>query len=132
MTRRLLLGAAWPTALVERLSAALEGWEIILWSDVGADERKTADVVVPAAAIIDRALLEGSRIRLVHQFGVGLDTVDLAAAKDLGVMVANTPSVLSGGAVAALAVAAAAALRCSPQGCARYRAAYQDQGFAVL
>lgn len=113
MTRRLLLGAAWPTALVERLSAALEGWEIILWSGIGADERKTADVVVPAAAIIDRALLEGSRIRLVHQFGVGLDTVDLAAAKDLGVMVANTPSDLSGGAVAVAEGALLLVLMCA-------------------
>ncbi|MBJ3777657.1 NAD(P)-dependent oxidoreductase [Acuticoccus mangrovi] len=113
MTRRLLFGAAWPPALVAKLQAVLEGWEIVLWPEVGEAERKAADVVVPTGAKVDRAFLEGSRVRLVHQFGVGLDTVDLAAAKDLGVMVANAPSVLSGGAAAVAEGAVLLVLMCA-------------------
>ncbi|MCF3935251.1 NAD(P)-binding domain-containing protein [Acuticoccus sp. M5D2P5] len=113
MTRRLLLGAAWPPALVDRLRTLLGGWDILLWSEASEAERKTADAVVPAAAKVDRALLEGSSIRLVHQFGVGLDTVDLAAAKDLGVMVANAPSNLSGGAAAVAEGAVLLVLMCA-------------------
>lgn len=100
MKPRLLLGADWPPALVGRLRSTLGEWDIVLWSEASEAERRDVDAVVPAAAKIDRALLEGSKIRLVHQFGVGLDSVDLAAAKDLGVMVANAPSALSRGAAA--------------------------------
>lgn len=58
---------------------------------------------------IDRAFLErhappAGRLRFVAQFGVGVDNVDVAAARELGVTVTNTPGVLTD-ATAEMAVA---------------------------
>ena len=44
------------------------------------------------AALLDRA---GPSLRVVANFGVGYDKVDLAAATQRGVVVANTPDVLT-------------------------------------
>lgn len=54
---------------------------------------------------VDRALLEGSpRLRLVHMNGTGLDAIDVKAASELGVLVANAPGA-NRNAVAELTVA---------------------------
>jgi lactate dehydrogenase-like 2-hydroxyacid dehydrogenase len=45
---------------------------------------------------VESDLLEGSAIRLVQQFGVGVDNIDLEAAKQRGIAVANAPSAASG------------------------------------
>jgi glyoxylate reductase len=44
------------------------------------------------AALLDRA---GARLRIVANYGVGVDNVDLDAARERGVLVANTPDVLT-------------------------------------
>src|SRR5436190_15744876 len=46
---------------------------------------------------IDRAVLEAGqgRLRVIAQDAAGLDNVDLAAAKELGIVVTNTPGVLT-------------------------------------
>jgi lactate dehydrogenase-like 2-hydroxyacid dehydrogenase len=44
------------------------------------------------AALLDRA---GAQLRVVANYGVGMDNVDLAAARERGVFVANTPDVLT-------------------------------------
>jgi glyoxylate reductase len=44
------------------------------------------------AALLDRA---GSQLRIVANYGVGVDNVDLDAARARGVVVANTPDVLT-------------------------------------
>jgi len=44
----------------------------------------------------DRALIEAlPRLQVIANFGVGVDTIDLAAARERGVAVANTPDVLT-------------------------------------
>ena len=53
------------------------------------------------AEFLDRA---GSQLRVVANYGVGVDNVDLAAARARDVVVANTPDVLTD-AVAELAIA---------------------------
>lgn len=50
------------------------------------------DVVCPFGARIDRAVLEAGTFGLVHQFGVGLEKVDVALATELGVWVARVPA----------------------------------------
>ena len=58
-----------------------------------------ADVVVPLMSRLTRDLLASAkRLRLIMQFGVGLEGVDLPAAADLGIPVANIPSMSSGNA----------------------------------
>ena len=65
-----------------------------------------ADVLIPTLTPIGEALLAGSKVKLVQQFGAGLDTVDIAAATRLGIPVANVPTAGTGNAesVAELAV----------------------------
>lgn len=57
-----------------------------------------ADVLVPTVTDpIDGALLEraGSALKLIASFGTGVDHIDLAAARARGILVTNTPGVLT-------------------------------------
>jgi phosphoglycerate dehydrogenase-like enzyme len=62
------------------------------------DSLDGVDVVVPLMTPIDAATMDAGRFRLIHQFGVGLEGVDLAAARSRGIWVANVPSASSGNA----------------------------------
>ncbi|CAO3417796.1 2-hydroxyacid dehydrogenase [Azospirillum endophyticum] len=57
-----------------------------------------ADVLVPTVTDrIDRALIEaaGPQLRLIASFGTGVDHIDLKAARERGIIVTNTPGVLT-------------------------------------
>ena len=57
-----------------------------------------ADIVVPTVTDrIDRALIEsaGPNLKLIASFGTGVDHIDLDAANDKGIVVTNTPGVLT-------------------------------------
>jgi glyoxylate reductase len=57
-----------------------------------------ADVLVPTVTDrIDAALLDqaGTRLKLIASFGTGVDHIDLAAAQAKGIIVTNTPGVLT-------------------------------------
>lgn len=59
---------------------------------------KTADVLVPTVTDrIDAALIEqaGPQLRLIANFGNGVDNIDIDAAQKKGITVTNTPNVLS-------------------------------------
>jgi glyoxylate reductase len=59
---------------------------------------KTADVLVPTVTDrIDRAVLTqaGPRLRLIANFGTGVDNIDLDTARNRGILVTNTPGVLT-------------------------------------
>lgn len=75
-------------------------------ADEWAGTLRSADVAMPVTAPITDALLEGSSVRFVQQFGTGVDTIDLAACRRRGIPVANVPSAASANAdsVAELAV----------------------------
>jgi glyoxylate reductase len=63
-----------------------------------ADAMATADVLVPTitdhidAGLIARA---GPNLKLIANFGAGVDNIDVKAATDRGIMVTNTPGVLT-------------------------------------
>jgi phosphoglycerate dehydrogenase-like enzyme len=65
------------------------------------------DVIIPIVAQIPAQTFASSRLKLVQQYGVGLDSIDIPAATAAGVWVANVPSVGTGNAesVAELAIA---------------------------
>jgi phosphoglycerate dehydrogenase-like enzyme len=70
---------------------------------VGGTDKATVpavDVLVPLVAEVDATLLDAARPRLVQQFGVGLQGVDLLAARERGVPVANVPAADTGNATA--------------------------------
>ena len=57
-----------------------------------------AEVLVPTVTDrIDRALIEaaGPQLRLIASFGTGVDHIDLKAARERGIVVTNTPGVLT-------------------------------------
>ncbi len=73
----------------------------------GADSLAGAHVLIPTMALITREILETrDRLRLIQQCGSGLESVDVAAAKQMGINVANVPTDISGNAdsVAELAI----------------------------
>ncbi|MEC5293246.1 NAD(P)-dependent oxidoreductase [Aurantimonas sp. C2-6-R+9] len=96
MNRHLILGADWPLPLIDDLVRILSGWRVTRWADASAEDIRAAAVIVPTHVRVDRALVEGGAVRLIHQFGVGVDNVDLPAMKALGVAVSNAPSEMSG------------------------------------
>jgi phosphoglycerate dehydrogenase-like enzyme len=57
-----------------------------------------ADVLIPTVSPIKEEALSSSRLKLVQQYGAGLDTVDIPAASRFGVYVANVPSAGTGNA----------------------------------
>ncbi len=59
---------------------------------------KTADVLVPTVTdTINRAVIEaaGPQLKLIASFSTGVDHIDLDAAHEHGIMVTNTPGVLT-------------------------------------
>jgi len=50
------------------------------------------DVVIPLMCSIDAGIMDAGRFRLIQQWGAGLEGVDLAAAQQRGIMVANVPA----------------------------------------
>lgn len=59
---------------------------------------RNADVLIPTVSPIPAAAFDPPRVRLVQQYGAGLDTVDIPAATRAGVYVANVPSAGTGNA----------------------------------
>jgi phosphoglycerate dehydrogenase-like enzyme len=70
-----------------------------------ADVLDGVDVLVPFGARVDASVLDAGRLQLVQQFGAGLDGVDLDAARDRGIPVANVPSTHTGNAAPVAEVA---------------------------
>ena len=59
---------------------------------------KTADVLVPTVTDrIDRGVISqaGPQLRLIANFGTGVDNIDLDTARERGIIVTNTPGVLT-------------------------------------
>jgi glyoxylate reductase len=77
-----------PDAVEEALDAAFERAS----GPRGADGILSVPTDRVDAAFLDAA---GAQLRVVAQFGVGYDNVDLGAARERGVVVTNTPDVLT-------------------------------------
>lgn len=99
---KILLSQPWPEPVISRLHAS---YEVEVWehprrmsTDELRDAFATYDVVCPTvtdqieAAAFDRSNL---RTRLLANYGVGFEHIDLEAARASGVTVTNTPGVLT-------------------------------------
>jgi phosphoglycerate dehydrogenase-like enzyme len=65
----------------------------------GVDSLKGFQILIPTMTLITREIMnEADDLRLIQQCGVGLEGVDLEAARDLNIAVANVPSDISGNA----------------------------------
>lgn len=79
------------------LAPLLPGWTIRTCHPGAVGEHLDGvHVICPFGATIDRSVLEAGRFGLVHQFGVGLEKVDIDRATELGVWVARVPGDVGG------------------------------------
>jgi lactate dehydrogenase-like 2-hydroxyacid dehydrogenase len=82
-----------------QLAQHLPGWELASCApNQVADNLDGVDVICPFGARIAAPIIAAGSFGLVHQFGVGLDGVDIAAATELGVLVARVPGDAGGNA----------------------------------
>lgn len=85
------------TALQQRWRASAPDWLSLAFADDGdeaglARELADADVLLHVLAPADSArIATGPRLRLIQKIGVGINTIDLQAARLRGVRVANMP-----------------------------------------
>ena len=64
-----------------------------------AESLKGYDVLIPTMSFIDRRLLEtADQLRLIQQCGAGIERIDLQAARQLSIPVANVPTDICGNA----------------------------------
>ncbi len=81
------------------IRSELPEYEFVATGRYGFDSLKGFDVLIPTMSRVSREVLEtNDRLRLIQQAGAGLEGVDLAAARDLGIYTANVPAGLSGNA----------------------------------
>jgi glyoxylate reductase len=78
--------------LPERVHVALEETFTLADSPENVDGILSLLATTVDGALLDRA---GPRLRVVANYGVGVDNVDLGAARERGVLIANTPDVLT-------------------------------------
>jgi phosphoglycerate dehydrogenase-like enzyme len=65
----------------------------------GVDSLKGFQILIPTMTLVTREIMnDADDLRLIQQCGVGLEGVDLEAARDLNIAVANVPSDISGNA----------------------------------
>ncbi|ACN17821.1 SerA2 [Desulforapulum autotrophicum HRM2] len=84
---------------LERIRSKLPGHHFRAAGSFHIDSLKGVDVLIPAMTWITREMMEtGDRLRLIQQCGSGLEGVDIKAATDQGVSVANVPAGTSGNA----------------------------------
>ena len=98
MPTRVLVDVALPDEIMAMFSP---DWQVEIWpSDPSALEQALDDTVAIFTyghPKVDGALMDKApRLKVISNFGVGVDHIDLAAARERGIPVGNTPNVLDG------------------------------------
>jgi glyoxylate reductase len=86
------------TRLSELFDVQLRDDDTPMTRDDLAEAIKTAEVLVPTVTdTIDGALLgqAGDQLKLIANYGAGVDHIDVATARQRGILVSNTPGVLT-------------------------------------
>jgi lactate dehydrogenase-like 2-hydroxyacid dehydrogenase len=98
---RVLVTRRWPDeverALQERFEVTLNHADRALSGAELAQAMSEFDVICPTVSdrIDSDVIGSGGRVKLIANYGVGFDHIDLAAAKASGIAVTNTPDVLT-------------------------------------
>lgn len=96
VTRR--LPQAVETRMAELFAVELNLLDLAMPRDRLAAVMADCDVLVPTVTdVIDKALIAGAgeKLKLIANFGAGVDHIDVAAARARGIAVTNTPGVLT-------------------------------------
>ncbi len=86
------------TRMMELFDARLNLGDVALTQAELIEAVKQADVLVPTVTDrIDAAILSqaGPRLKLIASFGTGVDHIDLKTARQRGIIITNTPGVLT-------------------------------------
>ena len=86
------------TRMKELFDVELRDPDTAMARDELADALRRADVIVPNLGDqIDAGLLAqaGERLKLIANYGAGVDHIDVATARQRGILVSNTPGVLT-------------------------------------
>ena len=100
---KILVTRRWPEAVERRLAESYDARFNQADAPMSADELgqalKTHDALCPTVSdVVDAAGVlqhRGGRTRIVGNYGVGVNHIDLKAAAELGLVVTNTPGVLT-------------------------------------
>lgn len=98
---KVIVTRRWPAAVEESLAARfdahLNGDDHPFSRAELADALKKADALCPTVTDrVDADLLSGDlRVRIIGNYGVGYNHIDTAAARERGILVTNTPGVLT-------------------------------------
>ncbi len=101
MKKRVFVSRKIPEKGLERMRDKVE---VLLWEEerfpekeVFLREASVCDglVVIPGDPIDREVLQAGKNLKVVSCYAVGYDTIDISAATDLGILVTNTPDVLT-------------------------------------
>jgi len=96
VTRR--LPEAVETRMTELFDVKLRDDDTPMSREALAEALRSADVIVPTLTdMIDADLLEqaGNQLKLIANYGAGFDHIDVMAARQRGVLVSNTPGVVT-------------------------------------
>ncbi len=96
VTRR--LPPAVETRLTELFDVRLRDPDVKMTRDELAAAMREADVIVPTIGdAIDAGLIgqAGDRLKLIANYGAGVDHIDVATARQRGILVSNTPGVVT-------------------------------------
>jgi lactate dehydrogenase-like 2-hydroxyacid dehydrogenase len=99
---KVLLTRKWPAAverhLAERYEVTTNDSDAPLGKDALCDAMRGHDALCPTVTdAIDAAILAtpNARVRIVGNYGVGINHIDVTAARHIGIAVTNTPDVLT-------------------------------------
>lgn len=98
---RILVTRRWPSAveavLSERFDVTFNTGDLPMSAEAIADALRSYDGVLPTVSDkLPASVFEGEmRARILGNFGVGYNHIDIAAAKAKGIVVTNTPGVLT-------------------------------------
>lgn len=99
---RILLTRRWTDEVERHLAARFDVTrnpdDVPMTADALRAAMREYDVLCPTVTDrIDQSVLdvEGRRVRLIGNFGVGFNHIDIGTAKRLGILVSNTPDVLT-------------------------------------
>jgi len=96
VTRR--LPAEVETRLSELFDVRLRDRDVAMTRSEVIEAMKSADVLVPTITdTIDGAMIgqAGDRLKLIANYGAGVDNIDVSTARQRGILVSNTPGVLT-------------------------------------
>ena len=99
---KIIVTRKWPAEVEAQLKALydvqLNESDIPMTTDELKHALQTADVLLPTVTDVltaDILSVEGKRTKIIGNFGVGYNNIDINAAKAQGLVVTNTPHVLT-------------------------------------